>query len=200
MIFKNRAEKGNNGTIIQDLQDRIDGARSRGAWIIYCSVSSVSQTDLAFIKKVVNAVKGRDEFELFLSLGNKSNAEDFGSTPSNVYLATWLPQLYLLRQSDLSINHGGIHTILECIHYQVPMLIYSGKRSDQNGCAARVWYHGLGLIGDRNLDTSGDIHTKIRQMLTSPNFHKKMVTFNGFAKRYAEENVLEKSIMNALAS
>jgi len=117
-----------------------------------------------------------------------------GVLPENVFAFKKLPQLKVLAYADCSINHGGIHTINECIHYKVPMLIYSGKRSDQNGCAARVAFHQLGIMADKDKDQSAAIQSKIQQVLTDPLFRKNMEKINREYIAYKKEGRLEKII------
>ncbi len=94
---------------------------------------------MTFVKKLIEAVKDNEDLLLFIGLGGMLEQTSFAPIPDNVILKSSMPQLFLLSNADCSINHGGIHTINECIHYAVPMLIYSGKKYDQNGCAARFY-------------------------------------------------------------
>ncbi len=70
----------------------------------------------------------------------------------------------------MAIVHGGIATINECIMLGVPMIVYSGKKVDQNGNAARVEFHGLGLRGDRDQGTPALLVQRIDRVLADPQF------------------------------
>ena len=153
--------------------------------LIYCSITTMTKTeDTSFVEKVIDAVKDEKNWELIISLGGKLSTDAFTDLPKNVHVFKWVPQLYLLSKIDCSINHGGIHTINECISNKVPMLIYSGKKYDQNGNAARIAYHGLGLMGDKDLDTSEDIHSKIDNILKDTSFNEKMIAIYSIYKSY----------------
>jgi UDP:flavonoid glycosyltransferase YjiC (YdhE family) len=133
-----------------------------------------------------------------MSLGGLIDREQLGELPPNVYVYPWLPQLQILERADCSINHGGIHTINECIHFKVPMLVYSGKRSDQNGCAARVAYHQLGLIGDKDQDSVVQIREKIRKVLTDGEIRRNVELMYEHCCRYRDERCVEKLTSAAL--
>lgn len=158
--------------------------------LIYCSITTMAETgDISFIKKVIDAVKKEKNWELIISLGGKLSTNTFKNLPNNVHVFKWVPQLYLLSKINCSINHGGIHTINECISNKVPMLIYSGKKYDQNGNAARIAYHGLGLIGDKDLDTLEDIHSKINRIFNNGDFYQKMNAIHTVYKSYDAKKI-----------
>ena len=135
---------------------------------------------------------------MLLALGGKIDRAEVGPLPENVLAYSWLPQLQVLAKADLSINHGGIHTINECIHFGVPMLVYSGKRSDQDGCAARVHYHQVGIMADKDIDTSEEIRQKITQLLTDESYQQSIETMQLHHRRYRDEQVLENIIQEKL--
>jgi zeaxanthin glucosyltransferase len=46
------------------------------------------------------------------------------------------------------INHGGMNTIYECIMAEKPMIVFPlSLKTDQNGNAARVVFHEIGVRG-----------------------------------------------------
>jgi len=110
--------------------------------------------------------------------------------PANVHAFAYIPQLRVLRAADLSINHGGIHTIHECLHFGVPMLVYHGKKSDQPGCAARVQYHGVGVMADKDVDVPSVIREKINMVL-SWDTNNHVTEMRRLIEHYREDRVLE---------
>jgi UDP:flavonoid glycosyltransferase YjiC (YdhE family) len=173
-VFDSRDEKDQDHQVFNRLHQIFTVKRLKERKLIYCSVSSLKRGDTAFLKKVIRAIKDEREWLLIMSLGGNLSIEDFQPIPENIYLFNWVPQLAVLKEADCSINHGGIHTINECIHFSVPMLVYSGKRFDQNGCGARVVYHGIGIGGDKDLDSELSIKTKTRKLLTEGRYKENM--------------------------
>ncbi len=165
------------------------------AALIYCSLSTLSKSDPSFIKKVIEAVRDQKQWMLVVGMGGLLAKDDFENLPENVFLFSYVPQLKILSEADCSINHGGIHTINECIHFKVPMLVYSGKKSDQNGCAARVAYHQLGMMGDKDHDTAKEIKNKIGKVLTDPIYKKKIEKMYAHSRKYKNDAVVER-LMN----
>ncbi|MEM6770268.1 MAG: nucleotide disphospho-sugar-binding domain-containing protein, partial [Bacteroidota bacterium] len=189
----------------------------KGKRIILVTVSTLSVGDADFLRRVVEAVAEEDDWKVILGLGGKLKANDltvsgFSSAgagekpgqgagenlPANVHAFSYVPQLKVLAVADLSINHGGIHTIHECLHFGVPMLVYSGKRSDQPGCAARVHYHGVGLMADKDLDPPEVIRQKIAEVMAG-GYDAGMRQMQQYTNRYRTERVLEHTIADLLA-
>lgn len=198
MVEVERKDIAVDNQVRERLAKIIKQKHQSGSFLIYCSVSSLKKGDQNFLQKVCTAVSKEPNWMLVLGMGGLLDTDFLEPVAANIYPFSWLPQLEILAQADCSINHGGIHTINECIHFKVPMLVYSGKRSDQNGCAARVAYHRLGLVGDKDRDSSEVIHQKIGNILSEKSFQQEVDRMHRHGLQYKKENSLEKLIDNFL--
>jgi UDP:flavonoid glycosyltransferase YjiC (YdhE family) len=160
--------------------------------IIYCSLSTMNAVSTGHVTNIIAAMLLRPKDQLLITLGKKTQLDTNG-LPSNVQVFSWLPQLEVLKHADLSINHGGIHTINECIHYKVPMLVYSGGKHDQNGCAARVAFHKVGIMGDPS-DRPEEIDQHLQQLLTDPIYQSSLERVHKAYHAYEKEAVLKKEL------
>ncbi|MEM1327107.1 MAG: nucleotide disphospho-sugar-binding domain-containing protein [Bacteroidota bacterium] len=179
--------------------DTIFQQKQQGKSLIYCSVSTFKSGDEQFLQKVIQAFKDQPKWLLIIGLGGMVESEYFQNLPDNVFAFSWIPQLKVLAEADLSINHGGVHTINECIHFQVPMLVYSGKRSDQNGCAARVHYRDIGMMADKDVDDSIAIAQKIAAILNDDRYQQRLQEMNADYQDYETDQVLTQKINQYLA-
>ncbi len=170
MVSEHRKEIPNNLVIQKKLAQLIQLKKEKNRTLLYCSVTSMAESDTSFIRKIMQAVALSEKWLLAVGLGGKIQPSFFSNVPENVYLFEWMPQMEILKEADCSINHGGIHTINECIHFAVPMVVYSGKKYDQNGCAARVHFHEIGIMGDKDRDDSFQICKTIQRVLEQPKF------------------------------
>jgi zeaxanthin glucosyltransferase len=198
MVHEGRAEQdavSQRGTDIGALMTTV---KASAAKLILCTASTMKAGDTAFLRRLFDAVAERSDWQLFVGLGGKTNPAELGDIPANVHTFTYVPQLRVLRAADLSINHAGIHTIHECIHFGVPMLIYSGKQSDQPGCAARVHHHGLGLMADKDTDDVVAIRANIERVLTEPAFAEVVRKFQAISRSYSANEVLEQHVVGLL--
>ncbi len=110
-----------------------------------------------------------------------------------------MPQTEVLRHADLAIVHGGVGTVEECVHAGVPMLVYCGYETDMGGYAARVLYHGLGLVGDAGRDTPATMRSHIEQLLTDAQFAASVGRLRDCGAVYAEKRVAEQVVASLLA-
>ncbi|MEM8908536.1 MAG: nucleotide disphospho-sugar-binding domain-containing protein [Bacteroidota bacterium] len=187
MVYAQRKSEKSDDVVQRQLTAIFLQCQKEQKALIYCSVSTFKQGDTTFLKKLIKAVTDQPKWILVLGMGGLLNRAMLGDIPNNVHPFSWVPQLEILAHTDCSINHGGIHTINECIHFQVPMLIYSGKRSDQNGCAARVAYHGLGIMADKDQDDVSNIRQKITQILSHPSFRERMHAMHRIYQAYQKD-------------
>ena len=198
MVHDKRIETIQRSINGQSIEQVFSYQKKQQAKLLYCSISTLSKGGNDFIKKIIAAVKDQKNWVLVLGLGGLMKDDILNKLPSNIFAFSYAPQLKILQKTNCSINHGGIHTINECIHYKVPMLVYSGKKSDQNGCAARVHYHGLGIMADKDLDSSSDIQQKINEVLTNPSYQQNINKMNQVFQTYKKNKPLEHLVQQAL--
>jgi len=172
--------------------------KKKNARLILCTVSTMRAAKGDFLQKLIDAVSGKEEWMLIVGLGGKEPAAGLSDLPGNVFPFRYVPQLEVLSKADLSINHAGIHTIHECLHFGVPQLVYSGKKSDQPGCAARVQYHGVGLMADKDVDTVEDIRNKIDWVLEELSYREATLSMQGRLVHYREQEMAEEIVARAL--
>ncbi|WP_020568335.1 nucleotide disphospho-sugar-binding domain-containing protein [Neolewinella persica] len=198
MVHEGRVEQAAVSHGGEDIEELLAETKASGAKLILCTVSTMKAGDTSFLRRLFDAVTERPDWRLFVGLGGKLDPSTLGGIPFNVHTFSYVPQLRVLREADLSINHAGIHTIHECIHFGVPMLVYSGKESDQPGCAARVHHHGLGLMADKDLDDAGTIRRNIERVLTDESFKDKVLAMQLACRGYSDNGTLEKTVSTFL--
>ena len=191
MVYENRVDPVVSKKTPYSIEDVFTLQDQKKAALLYCSVSTLHKGDQLFIKNLIAAVKDKKDWLLIIGMGGLIDTSIFGQLPANIFAFERVPQLKVLEKAHCSINHGGIHTINECIHYKVPMLIYSGKRSDQNGCAARIAYHKLGIMADKDVDDSVAIQANIHEILNNSSFAKRMNEIHKRYEAYKKEARLE---------
>ena len=100
-----------------------------------------------------------------------------GNSPANLYAFNRVPQLRVLQKCDFVITHGGMNTIFESIMAEKPLIVFPlSMEWDQNGNAARVVYHGIGLKGILRKATSGSVEKLIRQLTLNYEKYKEHIS------------------------
>jgi MGT family glycosyltransferase len=137
--------------------------------------------------RIIAAVARQPEWTMVLSIGRMLDPNELGKIPPNVHVFASVPQLEVLQHVDVVITHGGIATINEAIFYGVPMLVYSTGHVDQNGCAARVDFHGLGLIAHKRRETPETMVYKLQALIHDETYRRNVAAMQVVFQRYREE-------------
>jgi UDP:flavonoid glycosyltransferase YjiC (YdhE family) len=194
MVSTNRIEPPVDSAIHSGFARVVEEKKVSGRPIIYVTLSTKDPGDIQFLPQLVKAAQRRTDWLFVITLADRLDPSSLGKLPLNAHVFPWLPQLEVLAHADVSVNHGGIHTINECLLFEVPMLVYSGKRYDQNGCAARVHYHGLGLMGDKDRDAPQTIASKIGHVLSDGEMRKRVGNMRDAFETYVREARLEHTV------
>jgi zeaxanthin glucosyltransferase len=145
--------------------------------IVYCSLGTVPLVHFTkregFYKKLINVFSKRQE-HLIISLSDFDKTK-LGILAKNVHAFESVPQKYLLRRVAMMITHSGLNSVLECIYYNVPMLALPlNSKWDQNGNAARVVYHGLGLRGNIKQITETKLDSLVSAVIANIDLKKNL--------------------------
>ena len=170
---------------------RKDGSISS---IVYATLSTMFVSDREFLHRLIRAFGQQSDWHLVIGIGSSKTLFEEVTLPDTVHLYEWVPQLEVLRHSDCCITHAGTSSYIESIHFGVPMVVYSGGDWDQNGCAARLVYHNLGVRGDKMNDDETSILKHIETALTDTKIHHSLKRFRKIFKDYQDNEVAERFI------
>lgn len=181
-----------------DYKDILSLAKQQNKKLILVTRSTMEKSRADILPMLLKTLGQFEDCISIVSLGKKYDLFKDSDVGSSVYLYQRIPQLAVLKEADLSINHGGIHTINECIHYRVPMLILSGGMYDQNGCATRVHRHGCGIsLSPKSLDQKV-LKQTIEKILSDPQFQNRIEVLHSTHIEAIESQVLENLINHRL--
>jgi UDP:flavonoid glycosyltransferase YjiC (YdhE family) len=127
--------------------------------LVYCSLgTSAFHYPHAgrFFRAVAAAAGLRPDWRFVLHAGAGADRAAPGPLPPNLTVVERAPQLALLRRAAVMVSHGGFQSVLECVRFGVPLVIYPGLR-DQPGIAARAAHHGIALTGSMARVTPGSL-------------------------------------------
>lgn len=192
MIASQRREPGGQ-SVPPELEALLAERTGPSRPLIYCAFGAFFQgDDVSFLRRVVDAVAEHPEWDVVIGLGGRIDAGRLGPLPAHVRAYAWVPQLRVLERADCAVVHGGISTLNECVHFGVPMLVYPFKRvTDQEGNAARVIFHGLGLVGDRDADDAAQLRRQIERLLGDRSFATAVGRMRDHVRRYEGEGRAE---------
>ncbi|MEW6734246.1 MAG: nucleotide disphospho-sugar-binding domain-containing protein [Acidobacteriota bacterium] len=162
--------------------DKLDGRP-----ILYCSLGSVShlyKSRSLFYQAIIDTIRTTKKWQLVMTIGKGLSATDL-SAPDDVVIVEYAPQLQLLARTDLMITHGGLNSIKECILFGVPMIVFPNF-AEQPGNAARVVYHGLGIIGNQHNISAKYIKSLIDTIDRDPSYRRNIKAMSDVFKKLEE--------------
>ncbi|MGI9665668.1 MAG: nucleotide disphospho-sugar-binding domain-containing protein [Acidimicrobiia bacterium] len=165
--------------------------------LVYCSLGSY-WADLEFLQMIVNTFVRRPEWDLVLGLGEQTSLGDFGDLPDNITLLEWAPQLEVLAEADVAINHAGVTSVNECLLFGVPIIAYSPDLTDQDGVAARIAYHRVGIAAEWDTTNPRLLEQHVERLLDDESFRSNVQAMGSQLQRYAQEQTAERLISRFL--
>ena len=135
--------------------------------LILASLGTVANENPDFYKDCFEALSSRDDIEVIMSVGKRTDIKDLGQIPSNFKVYNYVPQLEVLKHVDLFITHGGMNSSSEGLYNDVPLIVVP-QFGDQPIVANRVasLEAGLALMGAENL-TPKAISEAVDKVLSS---------------------------------
>ena len=83
--------------------------------LIYISLGTVFNENSNFYQICIETFGNLKEFQIIISIGNDIKVNDLRQLPDNIYAFNYVPQLEVLKMTDIFITHGGINSINEGI-------------------------------------------------------------------------------------
>jgi UDP:flavonoid glycosyltransferase YjiC (YdhE family) len=144
----------------------------------------------AMLERLVQAARIMPQVRFLLSIPESIRLRS--ALPPNLRRAAFIAQPRLLQQAAVLVTHGGLNTIKEAILCEVPMLVIPGKW-DAPGNAARVEFHGIGLLGSRRARVR-TLREQLTRLLETPPFRDNI----GQMRRAFERSNQDAPLVNAL--
>jgi zeaxanthin glucosyltransferase len=169
--------------------------------LILCAMGTVRYTApermRTFLEAVIRAAEQiRPEHQFVIATGGADPAS-FANVPGNVILVENAPQLGLLARASLMITHGGANSMKECAYFGVPVIVFP-LAFDQHATAARVKFHGLGLVGRLRDATANNIQTMAEKALRTAYFRTQAAWMRDRMREADGRDIEIRAIENAL--
>lgn len=90
--------------------------------LVYISLGTIVNKAKSFYKKCIKAFE-HENVTVIMSIGNAVKAESLGTIPDNFHIYSFVPQLEVLKKTDVFITHGGLNSVTEALYFGVPMVV-----------------------------------------------------------------------------
>jgi MGT family glycosyltransferase len=106
------------------------------------------------------------DYYVVMSIGEKCNINQLGTIPSNFYVGNFLPQLAILKQTDVFISHAGFNSVSEALYYGIPLYVLP-MVNDQYMVAKRIKDMELGIVGKFKEITPQALRDGVEELLSN---------------------------------
>jgi MGT family glycosyltransferase len=133
--------------------------------VIFISLGSINTDFIEFYKMCIKTFEGSDYY-VVMSIGKKCNINQLGTIPSNFYVGNFLPQLAILKQTDIFITHAGFNSVSEALYYGIPLYALP-MVNDQYLVAKRIKDMELGIVGKFKKITPQALRDGVEKLLSN---------------------------------
>jgi MGT family glycosyltransferase len=139
-----------------------------GKRVIYISLGTAFGNNPKFYHRCFRAF-GDCNFHVILSVGSLVNISKMEDIPGNFMVRNHVPQLQILKHTDVFITHGGMNSTAEGILNGVPLIVFP-QAADQYLVARRVEQLGAGIY--LKWPTPTKLRKSVHDILSNPKYKK----------------------------
>lgn len=166
--------------------------------LIYCQLGTVGsqQDDGARMcyQKILQIIALKENWRAIVVISNATMLKEMQSQSSllgtRVLFTHWINQPSALLQADVMISNAGDSSVKEAILAGTPILAIP-RHFDQHGVAARVAFHGLGIVS-HPYESEHTLEKKISSLICDPTYRKKIDSMRHCFLKYDENRVCER--------
>jgi len=121
-----------------------------GRPVVLISLGTTTNKRPEVLRRLLEAVRDQP-WQVVMTIGRDGDPTALEPIPSNVEVHGWLDQHSVLRHASLFINQGGVGSVMQGLHWGVPLLVVTGE-DDTEIAGHQVVGLGVGRqILDRDL-------------------------------------------------
>lgn len=158
------------GPSIADRKEKLDFSleTNEKKKVIYISLGTIFNNCIEFYENCFKAF-GNMDAKVIMSVGKDTDINTFSAIPSNFIVRNYVPQLEILKHTDVFITHGGMNSTNEGLYYDVPLMLIP-QSVDQPFVANRVAELGAGIVIEKDKVTSEALKQSVVKILSDNNF------------------------------
>ena len=126
------------------------------------------------------------DVQVVLSVGKKTNISDLGDIPQNFKVYNYVPQLEVLKKTDVFVTHGGMNSSSEALYNNIPLVIVP-QFGDQFIVGNRVVELGAGILLPAKDATVAKLQEDMNLLLNDSSYKENAIKL-GQSLRTASSN------------
>lgn len=122
-----------------------------------------------------------------MSIGKILKKEQLGKISNNFYVYNFVPQIEVLKRTDLFITHGGMNSTSEAMYFGVPLIVVP-QAADQPIVGKRIEDLELGRVINKNNISSNIIRNYANEILNDDRYKDNMMKMRTKVRQAGGEN------------
>ncbi|PZE20252.1 macrolide family glycosyltransferase [Paenibacillus xerothermodurans] len=144
--------------------------------VIYISMGTVLGDVEDFFNTCVDAFAHFDG-KVVIAAGDRADFTKIKTAPSNFIISHYVPQLEVLDKTDVFITHGGMNSVNEAIHFNVPLVVIPHDK-DQPMVAQRLVELNAAYRLDKSSVNAQALRTAVDKVLSDQTYRKGIEQIN----------------------
>lgn len=124
---------------------------------------------------------------MIISIGKTLKKEQLGKIPNNFYVYNFVPQIEVLKRTDLFITHGGMNSTSEAMYFGVPLIVVP-QVANQPIVGKRIEDLELGRVINKNNISSNIIRNYANEILNNDRYKDNMMKMRTKVRQAGGEN------------
>ena len=141
--------------------------------VIYISFGTIINISPDFFKDCVKAFSDM-EVTVIMSVGKRIYIDALGPIPDNFLVYPSVPQLEILKHSDVFITHGGMNSVHEAMYYGIPVIAIP-QCADQPIVAKRLEQLMLGKVLNKDEISAECLRSTVNEILHNSTYRRNML-------------------------
>ncbi|MEB4781471.1 glycosyltransferase [Paenibacillus jamilae] len=150
--------------------------RLQGKKVLYISMGTVLDHTEDFFNTCIEAFS---DFEgiVVIAAGEKADFTKINPAPEHFIISPYVPQLEVLRHTDVFITHGGMNSVNEGIHFNVPLVVLPQDK-DQPMVAQRLTELQAGYRITKDQINAQSLRDAVREVVSNAAYKEGVQKIN----------------------
>lgn len=144
--------------------------------VLYISMGTVLDHIEEFFNTCIEAFGDFDGI-VVIAAGEKADLAKINPSPDNFIISSYVPQLEVLRHADVFITHGGMNSVNEGIHFNVPLVVLPQDK-DQPMVAQRLTELQAGYRITKDQIHVQSLREAVQEVLSNPSYKEGVQKIN----------------------
>lgn len=137
----------------------------KGEKVLYISMGTILDQIEQFFNICIDAFSDF-EGKVVMAVGERTDFTKIKQAPENFIISSYVPQLEVLSHADVFITHGGMNSVNEAIHYNVPLVVLPHDK-DQPMVAQRLTELGAGYRLSKDSINVHSLKDAVKEVLSN---------------------------------